>query len=58
MKKEDLTEQCDNELVLVVNNDEWLYNQRTKSNFLEVIDELFIYTSIQLDILREGLKNE
>ena len=55
-KKRDITMRSEYELSLLVFNDEFLYNRRFKQNFTDILDELFIYTGEQLDVLNEDLK--
>lgn len=54
--KQDLTQYSENELSLLVFNDEGLYLMRRKSYFFETLEEFFIYTPEQLDVLKEDLK--
>lgn len=59
MSKQDLTEYSEDELSLVVMNDEGLY--RMRRHFLrhtDFLDEIFIYTDEQLDILREDIESD
>ena len=59
MSKQDLTEYSEDELSLFVMNDECLYRMRRE--FLRstnVLDDCFIYTSEQLDILREDIESD
>lgn len=53
--KTDLTEYSDQELSLLVFNDESLYNERHKRGFLNLIEELYIYTDEQMDVLKIDL---
>ncbi len=56
--KQDLREYSDNELSLLVFNDEDLYLERHRRGFLNVIDELFIYTDAQLEVLKQDLADD
>ena len=56
--KMNITDQSDSELSLIVMNDEYLYAQRNRSGFFELIDALFIYTESQLDGLKQDLNDE
>lgn len=56
--KEDLRNYSDDELSLRVFNDEILYDIRHKRDFIEVIDDIFIYTEEQLNILKNDLIND
>lgn len=56
--KQDLTQQSDNELSLLVFNTEWLYTSMHKRDFFETIDDLFIYTKNQLDILKQDIADD
>lgn len=58
MTKQDLTNYSEIELSLLVFNDEGLYNMRHKRNFLNTIDELFIYTDDQLEVLKQDLEED
>ncbi len=58
MAKRDLTEYSDNELSLMVFNEEWLYSMRGKPSLFDTIDEFFIYTDDQLEVLKQDLKDD
>ena len=53
--KTDLTEYGEEELSLNVFNDEGLYLRRRDVGFLDLINEVFIYTSEQLEELKNDL---
>lgn len=56
MNKQDLTEFSDAELSLLVFNTECLYNmRRNRRRLLEALNDLYIYTSAQLDELEQDL---
>lgn len=58
MKKTDLSEYSDSELLMWVLNDEALYRLRkNKSALFELIDEIFIYTNEQKNELAVALEN-
>lgn len=56
--KTDITMHSDNELSLLVFNDEDFYRMRKRHDFLNFIEELFIYTPEQLEVLKHDLKTE
>jgi len=59
--KQDLTQYSDDELSLVVMNDEYFYNESQKYHkapFFAMIEEFFIYTKAQFDVLLEDLEEE
>jgi hypothetical protein len=58
MNKIDLTIHGDQELSMQVFNDEGLYRQRHRRGFNKILDEIFIYTSEQLEVLEQDLKDE
>lgn len=58
MSKQDIREYTDSELSLLVFNDESLYKQRHRSDFINVIDELFIYRTEQLEELKNDLAED
>jgi hypothetical protein len=58
MEKQDLTEYSDSELSLLVFNDEGLYRMRKNSQFLGLLNDLFIFTDEQLAELEKDLDEE
>jgi hypothetical protein len=56
--KQDITNQSESELSLIVFNDEWFYNVRHRTGFLNIIDETFIYTTAQLEELKRDLQDD
>jgi len=55
----DITQYGENELSLHVFNDEYLYNARlNKSYLIDIINETFIYTDEQMDVLIQDLDEE
>ena len=58
MNKQDLTQYSDNELSMHVFNDEYLYNNRHRSFFKSIIDETFVYTAEQWDVLSDDLQDD
>jgi hypothetical protein len=54
----DLTQYSNSELSLNVFNDEGLYNIRHEPGFIEILDEVFIYTSEQLAELEQDLLDD
>jgi hypothetical protein len=58
MKKEDLTIYNDEELSLRVFNDEGLYRMRKNSQLIGLLNDLFIFTEDQLEILEQDLKDD
>lgn len=54
MTKQDIREYTENELSLIVMNDEYLYNvlyAGYMNELKDVLDELYIYTDEQLEVL-------
>jgi len=58
MEKQDIREHSDQELSLLVFNDEYLYLRRHRSDFIELIKEMFIFTDEQLQVLIEDLEGD
>jgi hypothetical protein len=56
--KKDITMYSENELSLMVFNNESLYSDRNRSDFLEIIKDLFIYTDEQLQVLKDDLTDD
>ena len=56
--KQDLTGYSDSELSLLVFNDEGLYRKRHRRGFVSLLDELFIYTTAQLEELLTDLEDD
>jgi hypothetical protein len=56
--KQDIRQYSDNELSLLVFNDEYLYLRRFRAGFAQMIDEMFEYTSEQLDVLIQDINDE
>ena len=55
----DITRYDENELSLNVFNDEYLYNARlNKSYLIDIINETFIYTDEQMDVLIQDLDDD
>jgi len=55
--RKDLTDYSDQELSLNVMNDAYFYNEREdNAYFMALIDEQFIYTPVQLQTLKNDLK--
>ena len=55
---EDLTGYSDQELSLRVFNEEYLYDNRNRGGFLDMLDEFFIYTQTQKDELTQDLTDD
>lgn len=55
MNKKDLTKYSNDELSLQVFNTESLYWDRHKPLFLQDINELFVFTKEQLEVLKKDL---
>jgi hypothetical protein len=53
--RKDITMYSGNELSLIVFNDQGLYEDRHGKWFISTLDELFVYTEEQLDILKDDL---
>ena len=60
LKHIDLTMYSDNELSLMVDNNECLYllAQESIESLLNMIDEFYIYTDRQLEVLKDDLNDE
>lgn len=56
--KQDIREHSDQELSLWVFNDEGLYIQRHRRDFLATVAELFEYTPEQLEVLKQDLEDD
>lgn len=56
--KTDLTEYSDNELSMHVFNDEGLYRMRNKPYLKETLDEYFIYTDEQYEVLLQDIEED
>ena len=55
---QDITMYSDDELSMIVFNDEFLYNGRHKSYFIKEIEEFFIYTPEQLEVLIQDIQDD
>lgn len=58
MNKQDITGYSDQELSLLVFNDVYLYNMRHNSEFLSFINDHFVFTEEQLEVLEQDLKDD
>lgn len=59
ISKTDLTEFSENELSLMVFNDEYLYKmRRNKKNLIATLDDMYIYTDEQLEVLNNDLDED
>jgi len=58
MSKHDITMHSDEELSLLVFNDEGLYRMRTDSQFLGYLNDIFIFTEEQLEVLEQDLAED
>lgn len=47
-----------NELSLLVFNDEFLYQWRHTSRLIDIINDIYIYTDEQLEVLNEDLNQD
>jgi hypothetical protein len=56
--KQDLRSYSDDELSLLVFNDEGLYRMRRRSDFIETLNELYIFTADQLETLQADLSED
>jgi hypothetical protein len=56
--KQDIRDFSENELSLLVFNDENLYRMRNRSYFIDIIQDHFLYTDEQLDILLQDLNDD
>lgn len=57
-RKQDLTNYTDQGLSLVVFNDEGLYRMRRNTQFLEFLNDCFVFTEEQLEVLEQDLKDD
>lgn len=57
-ERKDLRNSSVNELVLVVFNNQFLYNQRGRFRFIELLNDLYLYTDEQLEALNKKLEEE
>lgn len=58
MNKQDLTLHSDNELSLVVFNDEGLYRQRNNPRLEDILEQYFMFTIEQFQVLAQDLQDE
>ncbi len=58
MSKQDIRHHSENELSLLVFNDEGLYRMRRNSQFIGFLNDHFIFTDEQLEILEQDLLDE
>lgn len=56
--KHDLRFYSDNELSLMVFNDEGLYNIRKSTFLFELLEEQFLFTEKQKEVLEDDLESE
>jgi len=56
--RQDLRQYSDEELSLIVMNDEGLYIDRHKSWFISQLEELFLFTDEQLEVLKQDLEDD
>jgi hypothetical protein len=54
----DVTDHSDRELSLIVFNDEYLYSLRRRSNFIDILRDMFTATDEQWQDLEESLKED
>jgi hypothetical protein len=54
----DVTDHSDCELSLIVFNDEYLYSLRRRSNFIDILRDMFTATDEQWQDLEESLKED
>lgn len=57
-QKQDLTQYSDNELSMWVFNDEYLYKMRKRSELEDILQEYFIFTPEQFEVLTQDLQDE
>lgn len=58
MNKKDITKYSDNELSLWVFNDEALYSLRRSINLKILLEQYFIFTDEQFEVLEQDLKDD
>lgn len=56
--REDLTHYSDDELSLRVFNDEYLYTMRNRRGLFKILEEQFIYSKVQRNILIEDIEQD
>jgi uncharacterized protein Smg (DUF494 family) len=56
--REDLTHYSDDELSLRVFNDEYLYTMRNRRGLFTILEEQFIYSKVQRNILIEDIAQD
>jgi len=56
--KQDLREYSENELSLLVFNDEGLYKMRDRSCLVETLNDFFIFTDEQLEVLKQDIQDD
>lgn len=56
--KQDLTVYSDQELSLVVFNDETLYNMRNRRSLFDLLNEFYLYTDEQLEVLKQDIQDD
>ena len=57
-KRTDIRQHSADELRLLVFNDEFLYSQRHRYKFVELLDDIYLYTDRQLEVLQDELMLE
>lgn len=57
-ERTDIRDQSENKLSLIVFNNEFLYNQRRRSNFVELLNDLYLYTDEQFEVLKKDLEGQ
>lgn len=58
MRQQDISHFSEHELSLLVFNDESLYQLRRCSDFIELLEELFVFTADQLETLKQDLHDD
>ena len=53
--RENISNYSDNELLLIVNNTEFLYNIKSNPNFIEILKHLYVFNNKQEEVLRDNI---
>tara|TARA_R100001086_G_C11773635_1_gene241580 strand:- start:4 stop:255 length:252 start_codon:yes stop_codon:yes gene_type:complete len=53
--RENISNYSDNELLLIVDNTEFLYNIKSNPNFIEILKHLYIFNNKQEKVLRDNI---
>ena len=53
--RENISHYNNNELLLIVDNTEFLYNIKSNPNFIEILEHLYIFNHKQEKVLRDNI---